>query len=155
MNQLDESSPSNRCRQSKAGGLIHEHDMQGLHGELEQLWTTEKNRRCLQELTSYFNKHPLKPVLEKANLRYLDGEIGNTNWLLTDDDVRSADATRIQRPLERDDINVNALPKNWDALEREGTNVQKPHGRIVTITEGQLDQLRNSDELTEISFGRS
>jgi len=90
---------------------------------------------------------------------------------LTDDEVSSAESTRVKRRLERDGVDVDALeddfvtyqairsylkdyrgaeytPAETDPLKREATNVQKLRGRMVSVTEGELEQLRNSNELT-------
>jgi hypothetical protein len=171
MNQPDESTASSRGRRSKVPRLIDEYDLQGLGAELEQLWTAEKDRKSLRALARYFNQHLLQQALEEADVQYLDGEIENTYRLLTDDEVSSAESTRVQRRLERDGVDVDELksdfvtyqairsylkdhrgaeytPAETDPLEREATNVQKLRGRMVSVTEGKLEQLRASDELT-------
>ena len=171
MNQPEESAASGRGRRSKVARLIDEYDLRGLGSELEQLWTAEEDRKSLRELASYFNRQLLERVLEEANVQYLDGEIENTYRLLTDDEISSAESTRVRRRLERDGVDVDALendfvtyqairsylkdhrgaeytPVETDSLEREATNVQKLRGRMVSVTEGKLEQLRNSDELT-------
>jgi len=167
----DESTASSRGRRSKVARLIDEYDLQGLGAELEQLWTAEEDRKSLRELASYFNQQLLERALKEANVQYLEGEVENTYRLLTDDEVSSAESTRVQRRLERDGIDVDELksdfvtyqairsylkdhrgaeytPAETDPLKREATNVQKLRGRMVSVTEGKLEQLRNSDELT-------
>jgi len=171
MNQADESSSSGRGRRSKVARLIEKYDLQGLGAELEQLWTAEEDRKSLRELASYFNRQLLEGALEEVNVQYLDGEVENTYRLLTDDDVSSAESTRVQRRLKRDGVDVDVLqndfvtyqairsylknhrgaeytPAETDPLEREVTNVQKLRGRMVSVTEGKLEQLRANDELT-------
>jgi len=171
MDQQNKSSASSRGRRSKVARLIDEYDLQGVGAELEQLWTAEEDRKSLRALASYFNRRLLKRALEEADFQYLDGEIENTYRLLTDDEVSSAESTRVQRRLERNGVDVDALendfvtyqairsylkahrgakytPAETDPLERETTNVQKLRGRMVSVTEGKLEQLRNSDELT-------
>jgi hypothetical protein len=171
MNQPDESTASSRGRRSKVARLIDDYDLQGLGAELEQLWTAEEDRKSLRALASYFNRQLLERALEEANVQYLDGEIENIYRLLTDDEVSSAESTRVKRRLERDGVDVDELksdfvtyqairsylkdhrgaeytPAETDPLEREATNVQKLRGRMISVTEGKLQQLRNSDELT-------
>lgn len=151
--------------------LIEEYDLPGLGDELEQLWTAEENRRSLRELATYFNQQLLQQALTEANIQYLDGEIENTYRLLSDGDVSSAEKTRVRRRLERDGVDVDALQKNFvtyqairsylkdnrgaeytssdqDLLEREETNVQKLRGRMVSVIEGNIEQLRDREELT-------
>ena len=171
MDRSDKPPTSNRGRRSKVARLVDEYDLQGLGAELEQLWTAEEDRRSLRDLATYFNQHLLERALEEAGVQHLDGEVDNTYRLLTDDDVSSAESTRVQRRLERDGIDVDELESNFvsyqairsylrghrgaeytpsetDPLEREATNVQKLRGRMVSVTGGKLEQLRDSGELT-------
>ena len=171
MDQSDERPFSGRGRRSKIARLIDEYDLEGLGAELEQQWTAEEDRKSLRELARDFNWQLLEQALEKANVQYLDGEIENTYRLLTDDEVSSAESTRVKRRLERDGVDIDALendfvsyqairsylkdhrgaeytPDETDPLEREATNVQKLCGRMATVTGGKLEQLRASDELT-------
>ena len=171
MDQSDERPFSGRGRRSKVVRLIEEYDLQGLGAELEQQWTAEEDRKSLRELARDFNWQLLEQALEEANVQYLDGEIKNTYRLLTDDEVSSAESTRVKRRLERDGVDIDALendfvtyqairsylkdhrgaeytPDETDPLEREATNVQKLCGRMATVTGGKLEQLRASDELT-------
>jgi len=171
MNQPDESTASSRGRRSKVARLIDDYDLQGLGAELGQLWTAEEDRKSLRALASYFNRQLLERALEETDVQYLDGEIENTYRLLTDDDVSSAESTRVRRRLERDGVNVDELEKDFvtyqairsylkdhrgaeytpadpDPLQREVTNVQKLCGRMASVTEGKLENLRDSEELT-------
>ena len=171
MDRPRESKASSRGRQSKVARLIDEYDLQGLGANLEQQWTADEDRKSLRDLASYFNQQLLQRTLEGANVQYLDGEIKNTYRLLIGDGVSSAESTRVKRRLERDGIDVDALetdfvtyqairsylrdhrgaeytPAETDPLEREATNTQKLRGRMATVTEGKLEQLRASDELT-------
>jgi hypothetical protein len=171
MDQSDERPFSGRGRRSKVARLIDEYDLQGLGAELEQQWTAEEDRKSLRELARDFNWQLLEQALEEANVQYLDGEIKNTYRLLTDDEVSSAESTRVKRRLERDGVGVDKLksdfvtyqairsylknhrgaeytPAETDPLEREATNVQKLRGRMVSVTEGKLEQFRDNDELT-------
>jgi hypothetical protein len=165
------SSASKSGRRSKVARLIEEYDLEGFGEELEHLWTAEEDRRSLRDLADYFNQHLLRHALEAANIQHLDGEVENTYRLLTDDDISSAESTRVQRRLERDGVDVDSLktdfvtyqairtylkdhrgaeytPAETDPLEREKTNVQKLRGRMVSVTEGKLEQLRNNGALT-------
>jgi hypothetical protein len=162
---------SGRGRRSKVARLIEEYDLQGLGPELEQSWTAEEDRRSLRGLADYFNRQLLETALEEAEIQLLDGELENTYRLLTADDVSSADRTRVRRRLEREGVDVDELesdfvtyqairtylkdhrnaeytPAQTDPIEREKTNIQQLLGRMTSVTEGKLEQLRNSDELT-------
>jgi hypothetical protein len=171
MDQTDSSPASNRGRRSKVARLIEEYDLPGLGEELEQRWTAEEDRQSLRELTAYFNQQLLSQALKDANVQSLDGEVENTYRLLTNDDVSTGETTRIQRRLEREGIDVGELesdfvtyqairnylkdhrgaeytPPEQDPLDREETNVQKLRGRMVSVIEGNVEQLRDNDELT-------
>lgn len=171
MGDLDERANRPVGRQTKVGSLIEEYDLQGFGAELERLWTAEENRRSLRDLAEYFNKELLTQALEAASVQPLDGEVENTYRLLTDDEVSSAETTRIKRRLERDGVDVESLlddfvtyqairtylkdhrdaeytPDETDPLKREETNLQKLRGRMVSVTEGKMEQLRESGDLT-------
>jgi hypothetical protein len=159
-----------RGRRSKVVRLIEEYGLQGIGAELEQSWTADEDRRSLRELADYFNRRLLEAALDSASIQHLDGEIENTYRLLADDNVSSADRTRVRRRLERDGVDVDALerdfvtyqairsylkdhrgaeytPEETDPLEREKTNVQQLRGRMAAVTEGKIEQLRDSDSL--------
>ena len=169
MEQSDESEATGG-RQSKVQRLIEEYDLQGLGGELEQRWTADEDRQSLRSLATYFNQQLLARALEDSNEQPLDGEVQNTYRLLTDDEISSAESTRIKRRLERDGVDVDTLlsdfvtyqairtylkdhrgaeytPDETNPRKREQTNFQKLRGRMVSVTEGKLEQLRDSDEL--------
>jgi len=171
MEPSDESSTSDRGPRSKVARLLEEYELQGLGDELEQLWTAETDRQSLRELADYFNQHLLQRKLEKANAQPLDGEVENIYRLLTADTVSGAERTRVQRQLERDGVDVDALesdfityqairtylkayrgaeyaPADRDPLEREQQNLQQLRGRTVAVTEGKIEQLRDNDDIT-------
>ena len=164
-----------RGRRSKVVQLLAEYDLQGLGAELEQLWTAEDDRSSLRDLAVYFNQHLVERALEDANEQVLDGEVENIYRLLTDEEVSSAERTRVRRRLERDDVDVDALesdfvtyqairtylqehrgaeytPAETEPLEREATNLQQMRGRTAVVTEGKLEQLRENNELVLDEF---
>lgn len=157
-------------RRSKVRRLIEEYGLQGIGADLERDWTADQDRRSLRELADYFNRHLLESTFDSVGVQHLDSEIKNTYRLLNDDDVSSADRMRIRRRLEREGMDIDALEENFvtyqairtylkdfrgaeytpnqtDPLEREAANIQQLRGRIAAVTEGKLEQLRNSDRL--------
>jgi len=171
MDETDSSAASSSGRRSKVARLIDEYDLQGLGAELEQLWTAEKDRRSLRELATYFNQQLLEQTLSAADIQHLDGEVENTYRLLTAEDVSSAASTRARRRLEREGVDVEGIQRDFvtyqavrsylknhrgaeytepdrDPLERKKTSVQKLQGRMVSVIEGNVAQLRDSEELT-------
>lgn len=170
MGDADEGAAgSGRGRRSKVARLIEEYEMESLGAELERRWTAEEDRRSLRELASYFNRQLLEHALEAADVRPLDGEVENIYRLLTDGES-GADRTRIRRRLERDGVDVDAVendfvtyqairtylkkhrgaeytPDETDPIEREIGNIQQLRGRVDSVTEGKLRQLRRTDQL--------
>ena len=162
---------SDRGRRSKVARLIDEYELHGLGAEMERRWTDDEDRWSLRDLADHFNRSVLEAALEAEGAQLLDGEVENTYRLLTDEDVGSADQTRARRQLERKGLDVDALsddfvtyqairsyltknrdaeytPDETDPLERETTNVQQLRGRVDSVTEGKLEQLRHSGHLT-------
>lgn len=166
----EEPETSGRGRRSKVARLIEEYNLEGIGEEMERLWTDEQDRRSLRDLAKYFNHAIIEVVLENAGVQLLDGEIENIYRLLTDEEVGNADRTRARRRLEREGIDVDGLsddfvtyqairsylqghrgaeytPDRRDPIERELTNVRQLQGRIDSVTEGKLQQLRESDDV--------
>lgn len=171
MTPPDKTEDQKRSRQSKVARLLEEYELEGLGAELEAHWTADENRRSLRDLAAYFNQQLLEKRIGETDAQPVDGEVENTYRLLTADEVSSADRTRIRRRLERDGIDVESLQKDFvtyqairtylkedrnaeytpdqtDPVERESTNLQQLQGRVVSVTEGKLEQLRDRDELT-------
>lgn len=168
MSGSDERLDAGRGRRSKVARLLEEYEMETLGAELERLWTAEEDRRSLRDLATYFNHQLLRHALEGIDNNPLDGEVENIYRLLTDDG--GADRMRVRRRLERDGLDVDALesdfvtyqairtylqkhrgaeytPDETDPIEREIANVQQLRGRVDSVTEGKLEQLRESDRL--------
>lgn len=173
MNMASEKNggTANEGRQTKVARLLDEYEFQGLGEKLEELWTAEHNRRSLRELADYFNQRLLEQRLDQVHEQVLDGEPSNIYRLLTADDVSSAEQTRVERKLERDGIDTEALtsdfvtyqairtylqedrgaeyePERTDPLERETQNLEKLRGRTAAVTEDKLAQLRDSAEIS-------
>ncbi|MDR9381661.1 MAG: hypothetical protein RI560_08340 [Natronomonas sp.] len=169
MKDADDRPGSGRGRRSKVARLLQEYDIEDLGAELERRWTADEDRQSLRELAAYFNQRILERALEDADVRPLDGEVENIYRLLTDDSS-GADRTRIRRRLERDGLDVDAIetdfvtyqairtylkkhrgaeytPDETDPVEREITNIQQLRGRVDSVTEGKLEQLRASGHL--------
>jgi len=174
MGDADDRPGSGRGRRSKVVRLIEEYGLDSIGDELERRWTADEDRQSLRQLATYFNQRLLERALERVDVRPLDGEVENTYRLLTDD-ARNTDRTRIRRRLERDGLDVEALesdfvtyqairtylrkhrgaeytPDETDPIEREVTNVQQLRGRVDTVTEGKLEQLRSGGHLDIGSF---
>ncbi|MFQ3293105.1 MAG: hypothetical protein ACI8VE_000161 [Natrialbaceae archaeon] len=174
---MTDSESRSSGRQTKVARLIDEYDLDGLGAELEHRWTAEGDERMsLRALATHFNQQLLEVRMTGAGIQSLSGEVENTYRLLTDDEVSGADRTRTVRRLEGEGIDTDALrddfvtyqairsylkgnrdaeyvKPNKDRIESELANVQRLRGRVMTVTEGNLEQLRQNGEITLGEFG--
>ena len=74
-----------------------------------------------QNVSTNNSWHTHTHTLEDAAVQTFDGEIENMYRLLTDDDVSSAESTRIKRRLERDGVDVETLLSDFVTYEAIGT----------------------------------
>lgn len=110
--------------------------------------------------------------MTEAGMSSLDGEVENIYRLLTDDDVSSGMRTDARRRLDRNGVDVESLESDFvsyqairtylkdvrnaeyddspdpDRVEKVAESVRRLRSRTTTVAEGNLDQLRNADELT-------
>ena len=166
----EDETMSSRGRRSKVARLIDDYELDGLGEEMARRWTADDDRWSLRDLADHFNQAVLESAVQTEGTQLLDGEVENTYRLLTDEDVSKADRTRARRRLERDGIEVEELlddfvsyqairtfltkhqgveytPDDTDPLEREKMNIQQLRGRVDSVTEGKLQQLRDNSEL--------
>lgn len=152
--------------------LIDQYDLEGMGSTLERRWTAEETERSsLRDLAGYFNRELLSAAMADAGMQPLDGEVENVYRLLTAEDVGGGDRTRMRRRLEREGIDVDTLVDDFVTYqavrtylkshreaeytppERDRTaegieNIQRLRGRTTTVTEGKLEQLRDTGEIT-------
>jgi hypothetical protein len=171
------SGGSGRGRRSKVARLIEEYDLGAIGDELERAWTADGDRRrSLRDLADRFNRELLERVLRDAGVSSLDGEVENTYRLLTAESVSGADRTRIQRHLEREGIDVDALLEEFvsyqsirtylrkhrgvehareetDRVESADRTIQQLRNRLAAVAEQRIDQLDRNDELDAGSVG--
>jgi hypothetical protein len=175
MAPTDRSDASAPDRQYKVLRLIGTYDLTGVGEELEELWTAEEDRQSLRQLADYFNQQLLRSALEETDAQLLDGEVENIYRLLTDESVSSAEQTRGRRRLERMGVDVDTLESDFvtyqairtylteykeaeyageqmEPIEREVANLQQLRGRVVSVTEGKVENLRDNGELTLDGF---
>jgi hypothetical protein len=116
-------------------------------------------------LVDCFNRHLLDAVLNSTGIQHLDGEIENTFRLLSDDDVSSADRTRVRRCLERDGLDVDELehdfvtyqeirsyPKGYQGAEYGPARMREDESPATPGSDGcyhgkEIEQFRDSLEL--------
>ncbi|MGB9965563.1 rod-determining factor RdfA [Halobacterium sp. CBA1126] len=159
-------------RQSKVARLVDEHDLDGVGAELEARWTaTGDDHWSLRDLAEHFNRELVRERLYEAGLHPSEAEVGDVVRLLTGDGGGAAEQTQLRRRLEREGIDVEDLAGDvvtyqavrsylqeyrgaeyerdtGDRLETVADAVQKLRGRLVSVTETKLDQLRRTSKLT-------
>jgi len=159
-------------RRSKVARLIDEYDLDGLGAELEARWTaTGDDHWSLRDLAAEFNRELVRERLLDAGLNTSESEIETAVRALTTDETGTAEQTKLRRRLEREGVDVEALSKDvvtYQAVrsylqdyrgaeyERETGDrtatvadaVQKLRGRLVSVTETKLEQLRRTPHLT-------
>lgn len=159
-------------RPSKVARLIDRYDLDGIGDELESLWTAEDSseRRSLRALAEYFNQEVLREVLADASTNQIAGGVESTYELLVSDGS-TADRTRLERQLERDGVDVEALQSEFvtyqsmrtylrshrgaeysadsgDQTEQVRESIQRLRGRTATVTESKLTQLGRTGALS-------
>ncbi|MFC7133223.1 MULTISPECIES: rod-determining factor RdfA [Salinibaculum] len=158
-------------RQVKVARLIDEYGLEGLGPELERRWTAEDDRMSLRDLAAFFNQKLLAESLADADDRPLDGEVENLYRLLADDDVSTAERTRVRRRLERNGVELEMLLDDFvsyqairtylkrnrnadtpsddtDPVERHTESLQRLQAKTATVTESKIEQLRERGDLT-------
>ncbi|CQH56884.1 uncharacterized protein HHUB_2448 [Halobacterium hubeiense] len=159
-------------RRSKVARLLDEYDLDGVGAELEARWTaTGDDHWSLRDLATTFNRELVRERLYDAGMRPSEGEVADVVRSLTGDDTGAAEQTQLRRRLEREGIDVDDLAGDLvtyqavrsylqdyrgaeyerdtgDRLETVADAVQKLRGRLVSVTETKLDDLRNTSRLT-------
>ncbi|WP_435197417.1 rod-determining factor RdfA [Natronomonas sp. EA1] len=172
MTDTESSGGGGSGRQLKLARLIDEYDLAGLGEELERKWTASGDERLsLRDLATLVNRRLLRSAMTEAGMQPLAGEVENVYRLLTDDEVSTADRTRTVRRLEREGVDIESLRSDFvtyqavrsflkrdrgaeyasderDRTTVEAENIQQLRGRVLSVTEGKLSRLRNTDELT-------
>jgi len=159
---------------SKVARLIEEYDLGvSFGGRLERLWTGETDERMsLRDLASLFNRRLLEVAMERAGMSAVDGEVDNLYRLLTADSVSSGMQTEARTRLKRDGVDVERLEQDFvtyqairsylkdyrgasyerttdaDRINNVTDTVQQLRSRLQSVTEGSLEQLRDTGRLT-------
>lgn len=155
---------------SKVNRVIEEYDMEGFGDELVERWT--KGDESLRTLADEFNERVLAEALERAGLNPINGEVENTYRLLTGDEVSAGMRTEARRALERDDVDVDQLTRDFvshqaihtyltkyrgvskernvdtrSQLEKNRDTIQQLKGRTRAVTTNIIENLRDTGRL--------
>jgi len=159
---------------TKVGTLLERYDLGEEFGaRLETYWLGDGvERKSLRDLADLFNRRLLTVAMEERGMDTLDGEVENLYRLLTDDDVTSGTRIDARRRLERNDVDVESLERDFvsyqairtylkdvreasyededsgDRIETATDTVRQLQSRTVSVAEGTLEQLDSADEIT-------
>lgn len=101
-------------RRSKVTRVVDEYGLDGLEEELERRWlATDDSGMSLRELADHFNRRVLRAAIEESDVSTLEVDVDRTYEQLTSDDVSSGVRTRVQRRLERDGVDVDAVREDF------------------------------------------
>lgn len=165
----DETRPS-----SKVARLLVDYDLGDSFGaRLEALWTSEtEERMSLRDLADHFNRRLLENAMTATDMSTVDGEVGNLYRLLTADDVSSGMRLEARTRLERNGVDIDQLERDFvtyqairsylkeyrgaeyektsdaDRIENVTNTIQRLRARLRSVTEGSLEQLRDTERLS-------
>lgn len=159
---------------TKVGRLLGKYDLGEDYGvELEAAWTGESGERAsLRDLAASFNRDLLAAAMDDAGTSTIDGEIERVYRALDGDGVTAGTTTEVRSRLAREGVDVESLERDFvtyqairSYLQRErGADYQGPdagnrrertaetigrlRSRLAAVTENNLAQLREADQLT-------
>jgi hypothetical protein len=167
----DKQKETGSISNSKVAKLIDEYDMEGTGDKLFSHWTaTGEDHWSLRDMADYFNKKILRTTLRDAGVQSVSGELENIYRLMTEEDVSTADRTQLRRRLDREGVDTEKVkddfvtyqairsyvkeyrggeynPDHTDRIETERKNIQKIRGRMISVIENTIDQLRKTDRI--------
>jgi len=158
----------------KVARLINKYALQGIGEELERRWTRTDDRSSLRDLADYFNRQLLEAELDSRNADPLDGGIDNVYRLLTDENVTSGVREETRSRLQYQGVDVDTVesdfvsyqairtylmdvrnassPEQSDSPDarrkRKRNTIQQLVGRLTTVTEDALSELKSAGHLT-------
>lgn len=165
------SDPAGACR-SKVARLVDEYGLGDVGDELESRWTaTGDDHWSLRDLAAEFNRELIATRLRDAGLRPTDREIETIVRWLTGEEVGTVERTQLRRRLEREGVDVDALDgdvvtyqairsylqdyrgaeyerSRGDRTATAADTIQKLRGRLASVTETKLEQLRETPHLS-------
>ncbi|SEP31140.1 hypothetical protein SAMN04487948_14311 [Halogranum amylolyticum] len=124
---------------SKVSRVIDAYSLDGLGDELVEQWVDEGE--SLRSLADVFNRRVLASAMREAGLNPIDGEVENTYRLLTGDDVSSGVRTEAKRSLERDEVDVETVLRDFVSHQAVHTYLTKHRG-VSKQTEPEDDRAK-------------
>lgn len=133
---------------SKVARVIETYDLDGMGEQLEDRWLeTGEQGMSLRELADYFNRAVLEAAVERSELSVLDTDTDQLHEQLTED-VSSGVRTRVERRLERNGIDVDALTSEFVTHQsmhsylREYRDVQQPEPSPEERRESAVERIQ-------------
>lgn len=144
----DADHPASR---SKVARLIEEYELEEAGRTLTQRWRGDSGERdSLRDLADQFNQWLLRAEMEAADIDYLDGEVENLYRLLTDDAVSSGKLTRARRRLDREDVDVDRLTRDFVSHQAMHTYLTKHRGvSPPSDPDAEVDRLQQGKETVQ------
>ena len=163
-------------RRTKVERVIDEYGLDGWGERLEAEWTGDgTERKSLRDLATEFNVAVLRSTLSTAGESTVTADVESTYHTLTDDDVSRSDAIRKRRELERADVDVDDVMRDFvthqaihtyltkvreaelerdegDRVERKRETIQRLISRTQVVTDSTLEELVNAELLTDRSY---
>lgn len=158
----------------KVARVIAKHGLDGLGEELERRWLAEGDQRMsLRDLADHFNRRVLEAAIEESDLSVLDADVGTLYEQLTGDDVSAGVRTRVERRLDRNSVDVDAVRDDFvthqsihtylreyrevsqpeatpqERLETARERIQKLQDRSAAVTEDALESLQREGVVPE------
>ncbi|WP_290815070.1 rod-determining factor RdfA [Halovivax sp.] len=162
--------PSCSCKIGRAAGR---YGLTALDDDLVRRWTrTAGDRFSTRQLARYVNESILRVAMERADVRYRDGEVENVYRLLTDDGVSSGTRVETRTNLERDGVPVERVESDFVSHQTVhnhltgclGASLAEPsdeerrrrgvdrlgalRSRTAAVTSDTIDQLERADLLS-------
>lgn len=157
----------------KVERVIAEYDLDGLGDELERRWSApDGERSSLRDLARYFNERVLEAALEARGQQPIAESVGSMYRILTDDEANPSSRTRVERNLERAEIDVATLKDDFvshqavhtylteyrdatppsssdDPLKTAERAINRLQSRTAAVTETNLDRLARKAVIAE------
>lgn len=129
----------------KVARVIEKYGLDGLGAELERRWLgKDEQRMSLRDLADYFNEQVLEAAIKGSDLSSIDSDVETLYQQLTDEDVSAGTRTRVERRLDRNGVDIEAITSDFVTHQsihtylRKYRNVSQPEA----TPEEQLDTAR-------------
>ncbi|SFB68406.1 hypothetical protein SAMN05444422_101142 [Halobiforma haloterrestris] len=158
----------------KVARLIEKYGLEGVGTDLEARWTRDENRESLRSLADWFNERLVRAALSDAGIDTIAEDTSHLYDLLRGETGSRGERTQVERRLERAGVDVETLTEEFvsygairsyltgyrDASppaaddgdadgdrENVARTIEGLRQRTVSVTEGNLERLRETDRL--------